>query len=503
MVTINSPQSMYIDNSDSSTYTLDWTGSISGQNAYEIYYKLKSSSTWLTTGRIASTATTQDLRNLHDLTGVDFEEISYKVKLYYSISNAKGVLTGSDFSEVYTLIFNSGKTGTLKVKTTNKVNEYPLFDTINNDNVSVVNVGTRKAPLVDADSALGSNLKIQLSSGTKTVAASTGSFTDEVYPTGTEIGDWNQQVYKYEPYQSGGYKYTTYLSSYTALPRTQNYYRYYTYTSNYCAYNAYNYYTTYRTGPFQRDTTYVRQITGYGYNTFVRTAEYYYNRQRSTDTKAYYAGQYLSSYSTYGYVKMGYATRRNENYAQQAAYYARTPYGQVRSTKPSQTLYKYYYYSYQTQLQSYSADLGPDTFCYGQGAYGQAGSRGIYAQGVVTYYQGYMRGTSYLWYGSTANYSPYYKYYSYITYYRARQDATYQTSKYTNYGQYNQLNYYYNTNYYRTDVAARYYSYLNYAYRSYVSSYQNNPNYSYKSYYYTYLGGYNDKSYSYTYKTYA
>ena len=40
-VTITSPKSVYVDDKDSSTYTLQWTTDVSGQTAYEILYKKK------------------------------------------------------------------------------------------------------------------------------------------------------------------------------------------------------------------------------------------------------------------------------------------------------------------------------------------------------------------------------------------------------------------------------------------------------------------------------
>ena len=183
MVNILSPESVYVDNNDSSSYTLTWEGTMEGQIAYEIMYKLKNSDTWLTTGKIESTETSYDLRNIYNFLGIDFAEISYKVLLYYSASTGESeTTTGTEYSNTYSLIFNQGITGNINIWNGSEKEIYPIFDNINNDNIHKVNIntdqGTKLVPLVDDNSPLASHFKIRISNAnTECIAHRDASFT--------------------------------------------------------------------------------------------------------------------------------------------------------------------------------------------------------------------------------------------------------------------------------------------------------------------------------------
>jgi hypothetical protein len=166
MVTIIQPKSVYVDNSNANTYTLTWkqeTPTVEGytvnQYAFEVLYRVKGNTSWSTTGKISSTATSYDLRKLHEYLGTDLDEIQYQLYVYYSGTYENDTYTYTDSSLKYSLVFNQGYSYTLKVFDGENTLEYPLFDNVNNSNIDITNINvdssTKKLPLVPQDHPLG------------------------------------------------------------------------------------------------------------------------------------------------------------------------------------------------------------------------------------------------------------------------------------------------------------------------------------------------------------
>ena len=332
MVTILQPLSVYVDNDKAEDYTLKWENSMSGQTAYEILYKIRKDSTWLTLGKVTSTQQTFDLRNLHKAFGNDFEEIQYRVLVYYSVKNSEGTLTGKEYSDVYSVIFNQGISNTLKFYDGEETHEYPLFNDINNKNIDIMDIdssGTKKLPLVEKDSPLANEpMKMGTSSGTKFFASGRANFK----PSGIYgNGYFEQYVPKYsEIYTTGS---SPIYSSSTAYG-----YRYYSYGGS----------DTYVTGYYRYTTGSVSQYTGYNtspssyyYSSYSYKRAYYYsyrtNRQISYTSTAYY----ITGHRIYGYAGSSGSVR----YGYSATYgsYTETRYG---------------WYTYTTYILDYSTLYG-------------------------------------------------------------------------------------------------------------------------------------------------
>ena len=171
-ITIISPKSAYVDNKNSSTYTLQWKSDISGQTGYEILYKKKTASEWSTLGKVTSTATSFDLRNIYKVTNIDIEEYYYRVMLYYSGDD----YTGTEYSDVYSIIFNEGYECKLNVNMPDGIHKYPLLSNIKNEEISFMEVqsnGIKKLPLIEPNHPLADGVKFQTSGGVKQFASNT------------------------------------------------------------------------------------------------------------------------------------------------------------------------------------------------------------------------------------------------------------------------------------------------------------------------------------------
>lgn len=301
-----------------------------GQTAYEIMYKLKGSNTWLTAGKVNSTATSYDLRNIYNLLGIDFDEISYKVLLYYSATTGENETTsGTEYSNTYSLIFNQGISGYINIWNGSEKESYPIFDTINNDNIRKLHIntdnGTKLAPLVDANHPLSSNLKVRVSdTNTECVAASDASFTYYTPTSSDTFGDfrvtggysyYNKDRYSYVSSYSYKYYYvsSTPRDSYRNYLNSYYYYRYY--TSNTMRFGRYyNYIPTYN--------VYAHYITSYyHYNitssiSYRYSGDYYYRNGPGFFDYKWGFSNYLYGYYTVG---SGGAYGRNYNYYQTQA----------------------------------------------------------------------------------------------------------------------------------------------------------------------------------------
>ena len=311
MVTITQPKSVYVDNEKEDSYTLKWENTMSGQTHYEILYKIRSNSTWSTVGKIESTATSFDLRKLHEIFGNDFEEIQYRVLVYYSIENEKGTLTGKEYSEVYSVIFNQGIANTLKFYDGDSVHEYPVFNEIDNkylDSIEIDSSGTKKIPLVSKDNPLSSNLVVGTSRGKKHVASGEATFK----PSGIYGNGYFEQ----------------YVPVYTEIYTNGS-------SPNYASYEAYGSYTTGQSG-YVGYTYYSQSSERTGYKGYLST-----ERGTKVDHMAYMYAGYYTSYK-------GYTTSKQVSSTVRHTYYTVAYYTGSRPTYTSKTYYTttYGYYNY-------------------------------------------------------------------------------------------------------------------------------------------------------------
>ena len=452
MVTITSPKSVYVDNNDSSTYTLKWTA-VTGQTAFEVLYKLRTSDTWQTAGKILSTDTSYDLRQIYSLLGIDFQEISYKLCVYTTVTSENVTSTGYEYSEVYQLIFNQGPSGELNIYSGGATTSYPVFSKVSNPNLEYLNInsnGIKKIPLVPESSPLASKMAVKTPKGIRFIAGKTTNIRDYYTSQGTPVGYFSAYVNQY--YNT--YTYYSYITSY----------RYYTAPNTYSSYSypsAYRYYTAPNT---------------YGYYSYVTSYRYYTAPNTYSSYSYPSAYRYYTAPNTYGYY-----------------YYATGAYTSYKAT-----IYSYYKYSYSFVNRTYVSW----SYGYSYGAYG---------------YGGHVSGTNYgysVWVPGTYVVEGYkteettYGYYTYRTEgfsysvstpggtfygyaYRSIPEFHSTTPSYTTVYKYDKTYYYYS--YYNVKVYAgayyiKTYKYLTtpsaYAYKYYVTSYKylSEPNtYAYNS----------------------
>jgi hypothetical protein len=432
MVTILSPKSVYVDNDNAETYTLNWQGTLSGQTAYEVLYKLKSSDIWLTAGKVTSTATSYDLRKVYDLLGIDFAEISYKVLLYYTTQTTDNeTTTGTEYSNTYSLIFNQGSVGSLNVWNGSEKKSYPVFDKVTNDNVALLNVKTKdtviKAPLVDDESPLKSDLKIRVAKDTTLSVANKDASFHYYTPTSSDkFGDF--YVYGRNYNNTGTGTEDAYATDTSYYYRDVQYYYISQYSYRYKYVSSYSgaYYRLYLNGEGVYQYTYDRQnyqISSYSYidNPKLLNDQYTYSYM-----KVYHYG-YSNQYGSRSFSYQLYVTTPVDNYVLGSG------------------IYYYEYVSYKTLIDNILKDI-----------------RYSYLQRVYTTYK--------------------YRYYYYYSY----TQTTAYDGRYT-YNYYNYQGYYYYSNYsyrYTSDVYSsstrneRFSSDYTYSYR-YNYSYQYITDYSY------------------------
>ena len=455
MVNILSPKSVYVVNDDPSTYTLTWAGSITGQIAYEILYQLKGSSAWLTAGRVNSTSTSYDLRNIYNLLGIDFSEISYKVVLTYEKTENNETTTGTESSNVYSLIFNQGIVGSLNVQNQNTSESYPIFNRINNEDIDAIKIKTSKGiklvPLVDSSSPLSSDFKIRISNNnTRCVATHSPSFTYYTPSSSDTFGNFTvngyytynyQRSYNYISTPSYRYSYITGTSS--------DRYRTYTY--------GYKYYNYLRSSVRNYLSNYYRYISSYNYR---------------------YSYSYNST--AYGYKYYNYLRSSVRNYLSEQYTYIPTrsvTVAYVTHTSSSSYMNGYIY-------MGPGSGGGGTTFFYGWTTVMASGS---YNAPIILY-----GGTS----GNVYTYGPV-AYYYYIT-------DRYYYYTYTNTYAYDRT---YQYNYTRSDTGYKYtgdrYSYRQYYYYTYTNTYAYDRTYQYAYYHYNNYYYWNNYAYRYTADVYS
>lgn len=459
MVTITQPLSAYVDNDNPSTHTLRWTNQYTGQYAFEVLYKQKSTSSWLTTGKIESDQSDYDLRNLHNLTGIDLDEIQYRLVVYYQTTEGIETRDFSDAAYIYSLIFNSGSTESVKVYDGTTTSEYPLFSEIKNDAIDHIRVstddGVKKLPVVDKSSPLAGTAKIVMPGGTvKHLAGNAPNFTYDTstLPTyGTVKTQGDVEVYAkesvsieaysdYYAYRYDGrhyntlyeYRYSSYYGNKSYTRYDNNYGVYYTSSQYYYYYNLTGYYN-YTYNYLNYTYKYIHAYTGYG-------------RYNPSYTYTY---RYISGYSRYNYSYYTYYTEyhRSYNYSTRRVVYTISHPGRV------------------TNLTGYKIN-----YAYGTGyAIAVNDAYYTYTSNVWDWINSYAYGTgsrSYTYYtrSTSVTYNTYY--YRYVTYrlYYYRTDTKYtvtyyRMTPYNYYTVYHHLYYRLNYYYYKSGYSHQEYQY--------------------------------------------
>lgn len=365
MVTIVRPHSTYGAYNDSSAFTLEWSCDISGQSGYEIYYKLSTSDSWLSTGKITSTSTTYDLSNIYNLLGIDFTEITYKVKIYYSTTNTQGLLTGTEESDIYTIVFRQPASGYLKIYDGKETQSYPLFNTIDNTDLNKLNIknnsGKFVTPLLNTESPIASELKIKVGNDNKAIASNYA--TDLTYTVNTTPGTFDQQAYtnayayRYDSGKTSSTYYyyvkdsDTYSTKESSYGSKSYYYKYDYYVDKYYYRYVYNYQSSYYYSKIYKydSYSYAYKYSKYAnppkvgyYYAFTTTNVYYtyWNGGYTLVNNSYY---YTTPQSVYSGFSKVYSYASTSTNTVVGYYYNKFNY--YYYYKDSGTNYSYYYYS--------------------------------------------------------------------------------------------------------------------------------------------------------------
>lgn len=351
MVEITSKGSVYLDRSQKDTKSIvTWNASFSGQTHFEILYKEKKSDTWSTSGKIQSTETSYDLFNLYEFTNLDFTEINFKVRVYFSTRNAIGDLTGSEDSNIFSVVFKPSSDNGLIVYNDAEVH-MPLLDEGESFSYSTlavkVNGKMRRTPLVESDSVIGSNILVKVDNEKKSLAmVQDANFVDTPIGENDTFATVSQQKgYSYTYSDKGSYRY------------------YYSYDILYYYYQYANYY-------YQQSHVGTGYDANYGYCDDIQY--YYYYAYKTSHGSGFTTIQgsnsiLKSSYLVGAYYLYGYGWGGG-NYNGGAAYtysgstyvygyyyyYVATYYWPQKSYISSYYSYNFTYYKYTSDLYKYS-----------------------------------------------------------------------------------------------------------------------------------------------------
>ena len=334
-ITIISPKSNYlmpdVNDGISENQYITWEQNEGTQTGYEIMYKLKSSGTWNTTGKIDSSQSKHPLMDIYNNLHHPFEEIYYKVKVFtedHSSNDSDGSMAvnkSSLVSDTYSVIFKSGmEVSVAKVFDGNEVLEFPVYDTIDSDTVDDINIiidettgKTVHLPIVEPDSPIAGDTKIAMGNGeTKHWAKGYGDFDDHVLTEPDASGEfWGYYSQNYIQY-SYGYRYavdhydTNYQYGYKPVSEGTYVYEY--------AYDA----------KYDRtDSYYYRYVSGTRYNS-ISYDQYAYTTEKETGyqySEMYYYGvgseAYVTGYNRYTYYVPGYTYSYSTGGSRDAYYY--------------------------------------------------------------------------------------------------------------------------------------------------------------------------------------
>lgn len=237
MITIVKPQSAYLTTDGNADLDLIWETDETEQVAYEILYKRKEKTAWSTTGKTYSKEKSYSLRNLFNYIGQEhLVELHYRVLLYYERKVGEEEVIGTEYSNVYSIIFAPGYTKTLKLYDEEKgTMEFPLFNNTQFKDTKDFNfqlscMGNWSVPLVPDNHPLASDFHVKTEEGVMSFANNTPTFRD--------IGVYRNGYFRARAYiMTPLYEYSTYANYKMGYDKTIGYKYYNTY--------GYMYYETY------------------------------------------------------------------------------------------------------------------------------------------------------------------------------------------------------------------------------------------------------------------
>ena len=165
-INITAPLSGYLDRTQ--TITVSWNNTnsdLSGkQSSYELQYKLPSETGWNTLGIVESANTSASLNEMFDIaenvTYSDATEYYYRVVVRYdNVPAGLEFVTGTEYSDVYSVAFHGGKVG--EVKTVGEA--YPIYDNVigtSGLHVQITEDKSGAVPLVENDSMFAGRAKV-------------------------------------------------------------------------------------------------------------------------------------------------------------------------------------------------------------------------------------------------------------------------------------------------------------------------------------------------------
>ena len=363
-INITAPLSGYLDRTQ--TITVSWNNTnsdLSGkQSSYELQYKLPSETGWNTLGIVESANTSASLNEMFDIaenvTYSDATEYYYRVVVRYdNVPAGIEFVTGTEYSDVYSVAFHGGKVG--EVKTVGEV--YPIYDNVigtSGLHVQITEDKTGAVPLVANGSMFAGRAKgdttrrgVRSLATTRTSSAfnekranASGElfvhrpfYTNSQYynnssnfikgydaSTGHEYDEESTNAFLYTKYNYSAYRDTRSQSYYvdtTSYQYLSSSYKHEYNTGRYYSYNyssSYTYYYTkyYITSGYQRATGYRYAVTeGYGYQqAYTYYYKYYYYTRGSFPATGYETRSSTAAERAYSYYNV-YGTNYVINYA--------------------------------------------------------------------------------------------------------------------------------------------------------------------------------------------
>ena len=417
-VSITQPKSTYLNLTITDT-TLQWETNVSGQTAYEVLYKKKMATEWSTLGKVDSTSCSVDLKDLYNAVNLDFEEFYYRVLLYYSFTQDTETVTGKEYSDVYSIIFNQGYGNVLNVSLNGIPKKYPIFEKVNNTGIPYASIGggVGKIPIVGDDSPLSEE-----ENGKRHFASGRANFKPSgIYGNGEfDVSSlYYTPVYAYQ--QDAVYAYDR--STNYAYQKDTNYAYKYLQGANYTSYVTGSTPTSYTRSQGTNYYYYSYNYIGGYYTVFQGYTVHYYVYSASRQVSNRHTAYYITGSRIYGYAGSGGGVRYG--YTNTYGSYTETSYGYYRYTEYSirgySKNYTYaagYNYRYTSGVQNYYYYYSPSSYSF------------IYGYKISSYYYYSER------YISSYSYRSYISGYSYYSYIRSYNQTSYIS-------QYNTTNYSY------------------------------------------------------------
>ena len=371
-LSIDSPQDDIANRKNS--VLISWSSETQGQVAYEFMYKLSTSESWSTLGKVNGTAKSAyvDLSSLYDGT-----LYHYRLAVYYQHNDSVGIdYKITELSPAYSLVLTTNRLGILKIKTGElpaDLEQIPLYDEANKSGSKL------KVKIEDTKVALGSfnnngeiddfqsdfKIKIKTDEAAKRAIREYGNF----YYTTIESRAYRANRYSYlyfvpqkwdYAYDHGYYYYELRSYSYISGYHTEYSYTWYENVYDYTSYeNKYWYSYTTEDGPAAQHHYY-------------QTAEGY------KDGKKYYYSQIVYYYVQHYKTVNVYYTQATDHYKT----VSHDVYNNVTDYSYNWKLYQYYEYYY---------NVYQDHYKYGYDYYGYA-----YDRRYIAYYYNDLPVYSYL-----------------------------------------------------------------------------------------------------------